>query len=45
VAITYEAGAGGETSETVSQKIFNELPGRENEGRIQIEIRRNGKPE
>jgi len=26
VAITYEAGAGGKTSETVIQKIFDELP-------------------
>jgi len=24
---TYEAGAGEETGETVSQKIFDELPG------------------
>jgi hypothetical protein len=27
VAITYEAGAGEKTSETVIQKIFDELPG------------------
>jgi MoxR-like ATPase len=26
VAVTYEAGAGGKTSETVIQKIFDELP-------------------
>jgi hypothetical protein len=26
VAITYEAEAGGKTSETVIQKIFDELP-------------------
>jgi hypothetical protein len=26
-SITYEAGAGGKTSETAIQKIFEELPG------------------
>jgi hypothetical protein len=29
VAITHEAGAGEKTGETVIQKIFDELPGRE----------------
>ena len=33
-AITCEAGAGGKTSETVSRKIFDELPGPGGEGEI-----------
>jgi hypothetical protein len=34
-AITYEAEAGEKTSETVIQKIFDELPVPSGEGRIQ----------
>jgi hypothetical protein len=37
VAITYEAEAGEKTSETVIQKIFDELPGPGGEGRIMNE--------